>query len=367
MGRIVNDDQPPPAALRFGNPLAFGGSSPRATGDFNNDGRTDLVVTSSAGVSARLGNGDGTFRPPGATTATAAVNGLATAEVNRDGKLDLVMASSSSTAAVGILLGNGDGTFRPGRAYALPLMGPLPFSKPSAQVAADVTVGDVNSDGMTDLIVRGTQSYAAPRIGGTKEYANVFLGRGDGSFDSGVAAAVIDRRAGIALYPAVHPTVVADFTGDGRPDVLMDGSLLAGDRTARLGSPVAVAPGLLGQLATGDVNSDGKLDLVRTGPGVVGVYLNNGDGTFRAGQTLVTDATTAGAALVADFDRDGRLDILTAGNVATTVLRGNGDGTFRPAETVAPAGNPTLVADVNGDGLPDLLDATAVRLNLGTW
>jgi hypothetical protein len=134
--------------------------------------------------------------------------------------------------------------------------------------------------------------------------------------------------------------------------------------------------GYAGLVAMADVNGDGKPDLLvanecaistNCAPGSVGVLLGNGDGTFRPAVTYGTGGYDAESVAVADVNGDGKPDLIAAngcqfsncqGNGLVGVLLGNGDGTFQPAVTYGAGGyNPSsvVVADVNGDGKPDLL------------
>jgi hypothetical protein len=113
-----------------------------AAGDFNGDGKVDLAITGSAGVSIYLGNGDGTFRPTGSYGPGG--QSIAVADFNQDGKLDLVDDGNSEAY---ILLGNGDGTFRPGIPYLL---------ADSSNFLNAVSVGNFNKDAVPDLVGAGS-------------------------------------------------------------------------------------------------------------------------------------------------------------------------------------------------------------------
>jgi hypothetical protein len=113
-----------------------------AVGDFNGDGKPDLAVTDGEGyyrnVSILMGNGDGTFQPPVDYGAGNQPFGIAVGDFNGDGKPDLV---TSNFNTVSVLLGNGDSTFQKHVAYLAGF--------------ASVAVGDFNSDGAPDLVTNG--------------------------------------------------------------------------------------------------------------------------------------------------------------------------------------------------------------------
>src|SRR6266404_1353120 len=160
--------------------------------------------------------------------------------------------------------------------------------------------------------------------------------------------------------------------------LLMPGSLRAG---ALFQSAQAYPSGGLTAIsvAVADMNGDGKPDLLVTNQCVestcpksaVGVLLGNGDGTFQTVQNYSTGYTRATSTAVADVNGDGKPDLLVAhkcggsgfcNSSPVVALLGNGDGTFKSALIYGSGGRNAYsiaVADVNGDSKPDLLVANA--------
>ena len=351
----------------FRPPLTFTagiGPSAVAAGDFNGDGKLDIVIVNYgyAGggdtISVLLGNGDGTFQPEVDFTVGYGPDSVAVADFNGDGKLDLAVALSVGGAA--LLLGNGDGTFRTSTGIGVPY-------DPNSIVA-----GDLNGDGKQDLVVAGT--YSA-----NKDTVSVLLGNGDGTFQPAVG------------YPAqknAFALVLGDFNGDGQPDVAVANATGPRGYSATPGVTILLGKGdgtlepagFYGSggtdegIAVADFDKDGRLDLAVGIGDAVAVMRGDGHGHFQRADSYAAGVSPDSVA-VSDFDGDGKLDMAVANSSSQNVsfLRGNGDGTFQPPVNYAAADNPgSIVAgDFNGDGKPDLvmtnyyLDAVSIMLGNG--
>ncbi len=286
---------------------------------------------------------------------------VAVADVNNDGKPDVVVANCAPSGSsncyqrhgvVGVLLGNGDGTFQPAKTHSS-----------GGYVVTSVAVGDVNGDGRPDLVVA---SWCADSTCAKGTFTlSVLLGNGDGTFHSG------------ATYSSggthTESVAVADVNGDGKLDIVATNgdsgtvAVLLGNGDGTFQPVVTYDSGgsTPFSVAVADVNGDGKPDLVVTNSfsDTVGVLLGNGDGTFQAVVTYDSGGSYPFQVAVADVNGDGKPDLAVTyylGVIGHTVgvLLGNGDGTFQAAVSYD-SGNydasTVMVADVNGDGRPDLV------------
>jgi len=155
--------------------------------DFNNDGKLDAAVSSSAGIGILLGNGDGTFQ--GATYIAGSGSGIFTGDFNNDGKPDLLFGSQT-------FLNNGNGT----------------FTAVAANLAAGVVgIADFNGDGNLDLVESGCP-YSTSQF---NQWC-VQLGNGNGTF-----ASPIDIMTNLGMSPDGF-TAVADFNRDQKPDIAIE-------------------------------------------------------------------------------------------------------------------------------------------------
>ncbi len=239
--------------------------------------------------------------------------------------------------------------------------------------AHSIIVADVNGDGKLDLLLA------------TYTGAGVLLGNGDGTFQT-------VRSYSSSAYDA-SSLAVGDLNGDGTPDLVVAYQQLS--ETTQEGAVVVFLGNGAGYfqatrsydsggihaagVALADVNGDGKLDIVVTNvcpfnngcgtEGTLSVLLGNGDGTFQAAETYGTGGLFPTSVVVADVNGDGKPD-LVVGDVASfsnsqgsvAVLLGNGNGTFQTARTYGSGGSNTYisaasiaVADVNGDGKADVV------------
>ena len=316
-----------------------------ALGDFDNDGKPDIVVSEQAGldmVEVLLGNGDGTFSTAVPYSAGHNTFYCTVGDFNGDGNLDIAVSNHSDNT-ISIFLGNGDGTFRSQLVSAAGL------------TPAEMAVGDFNKDGKLDIVVMNDEETTF----------SILHGNGDGTFQSPVAYASGTNPA----YPDGSSSnfAVGDFNHDGNLDLAISNSsnntvsIVLGNGDGTFRAPVTYSVGTWPmQIATADFNGDGNLDIAvanATSPGTVSVLLGHGDGTF---QSPVTDPSEAysGAVVVGDFNGDGKLDLAVDG----AILYGNGDGTFR-APTAVSTGGVFAAADLNGDGRLDLVNMGSATLN----
>ena len=345
--------------------LSYGsGGLSVAVADVNGDGKPDLVVAGCGGVCILLGNGDGTFKPAVSYNSGGSI-AVTVADVNGDGKPDLLVANECDSSSpdcrygsAGVLLGNGDGTFQAAVSYDT-----------GGYLASSVVVGDVNGDGKPDLIVANQSAAVFESNYGS---VGVLLGKGDGTFRP-------VQNYAINGGPAFAVTV-ADVNRDGKPDLLVANGNVAvllgdGNGTFQAAPNYAEAVGSP-SVAAADVNGDDKPDILEAYcddsncTGEVGVLLGKGNGTFRPpGQAYATGGSSPQAIVVADVNDDNKPDLLVLNQCISStdcatgsigVLLGKGDGTFQPVQTIDPGGGYTVsmaVADVNGDGKPDLLVA----------
>src|SRR5262249_47808781 len=174
-----------------------------AVADFNGDGVRDLAVANSYSndVSVLLGNGDGSFQTGRNFGAGSFPTYVAGGDFNGDGVPDLVVTNAGTppdyAGSVSVFLGKGDGSFQAAQSFG------------AGSYSTSVAVGDLNGDGVPDLVVANAGMY--PDYAGS---VSVLLGSGDGSFQTAQSLSASDRPRSVA---------VGDFNGDGGLDLAVAG------------------------------------------------------------------------------------------------------------------------------------------------
>jgi hypothetical protein len=238
--------------------------------DLNSDGKADFVIAddirdpatgvTTEAVHSLLNNGDGTFRTVWAL-ATDHPAHLLLVDLDGDGRADLVSAKfpwsvpSTFQPQLDISFGNGDGTFAGTKSY------------PLSEASSLLDSGDVNGDGLPDLVLATSQGFS------------IFLN--------------------------------------------------GGNRTLK--SPLLYSPGVKNsQFVLADVNGDGKSDLIFVDwpSGRVGVALGTSTGMFAAANFYKTSAYP-GKPVVGDLNGDGIMDVVVPSFKGVDLLLGVGNGTFR--------------------------------------
>jgi hypothetical protein len=314
-------------------------------GDMDGDGRPDLLVREYDGTLRIAWNAaTNRFSTKTDLVLTGRAADMAIADVNGDAALDILAAledngTADDDQALGVALNTGSRTFGAPRAF------------PVGGSGSTLAVGDGDGDGILDAAVaRGSEGTWLPGVG-------------DGTFVSSV-------RTTLPLDQDVTRSLVADLNGDGLGDLVMSTwrgqsvgwALSNGDGTFGAFTFVPGGPYVY-ELAVGDLNGDGRPEILTsnngdatTGAGAgVSVYVNQGDGTF-APRVTYAFANADGLA-VGDLNEDGKLDVVTYNyNWQVAFLLGNGDGTLQAAVpfsfgTYVIAG--LRVGDMDGDGRND--------------
>jgi hypothetical protein len=246
---IVTADQDSPATVSvyLGNgdgtfktqPIVSSTTNPNyfvAVGDFNGDGKQDIVLIENPYISVLLGNGDGTFGPPSDNASFVGARWLAVADFNNDHRLDVLVTGLFGTSyTIGVLLGNGDGTLQNSITQTL------------QYVPATVAAGDLNGDGKMDAIL----SYD---LGGIA----VLLGNGDGTLQPAVNYSTTGLSG--------DELAVADLNLDGKLDVAIDAGsgmdVFWGNGDGSLQQAQFFDSGQSGLAGIGDLNGDGLPDFV---------------------------------------------------------------------------------------------------------
>lgn len=282
--------------------------------DFNGDKKADLTWGDGTIL---LGNGDGTFkvsphRWSENLAGPAYFNGLVARDFNHDGKVDIAAVTEVGQSVV-ILTGNGNGTFTPKAAYS------------SIFGVYELTASDLDGDGNEDLVLGeygdGGFSLGTDSVGSFQ----VLMGNGDGTFQG----APLYPGFGMTQTAGVRSFAYGDLTGDGKVD-------------------------LLGQSASISDTTQKSLSVLK----------GNGFGKFAQGPVSPLQSPDEFDVHAADMRGNGKLDALTIGSTSATdttpalhVYFAKGGGSFEIGSAYTLPGQPSnfAVADINGDGKPDVV------------
>ena len=355
-------------------PNGVGGCRPL---DANRDGKLDLAclhLIDEYDIEAAtfLGNGDGTFQAPIYSAPMQSQVGyndfiawmFTPTDVNGDGIPDLLIGDALDQW-IFVLIGD-----RTGRFTVKSIIGGYPSSGVSGffpNASMNIFAMDLNGDGKTDLafsngptvvLGNGDGTFQTPKLYDGTYFSCIYRDMdGDGHPDAVCADIVYDDELAILHgnpdgsfnttpistqkyieSDLPSPVYVQDLNGDGIADIVADSpgglEVLLGDPGLKFATPVHYAvgnPASNGELSSqfADMNLDGLIDVVATGPN--GIYISYGraDGSFNAAPAYEV-AQVLGHTAVADFNGDGIPDIAATGDQNIELSLGNGDGTFKP-------------------------------------
>jgi hypothetical protein len=336
-------------------------SSGKATylhADLNNDGREDFVYTlgqTTGGFAVVLSTGDGTYAAPVNYTLSYGESAFAIGigDFNSDGKADLAVfgtGTDSEQHDLFLYLNNGDGSFTEKKSF------------PVDTEVTDVVVGDFNHDRIMDLAFI------------TQAGLTVWFGDGDSGFTPGPTTPV--TKSG--------PMMLGDFDGDGFADIAIGDLInydtvhvLFGDGTGAFPAETTInVPGGHSLFGATDVNGDGKMDIVAStfypnSPNHVGVYYGDSDRAFSSHTTIPIKhcASDTSTPIAADVNGDGINDLIVPESDCADygeatqyigVRTRNADSSYNSDQIVYTSSSPSLILGWlsvirdNADTKPDI-------------
>lgn len=331
--------------------------SPKITvGDFNNDGKKDVVlfnnqINSSKKIFVLLSNGRD-FHESKVIEDMSTLQGLAidAGDINSDGHQDFIIGFQDVSTVFHAYLGNGNGTF-------------MKKIVANTSFCELIRLTDINTDGKLDLI---SANRFTPLL-------KVFLGDGTGDFTF---------KTNLQTTATPLDFIIEDFSGDNVPDVIVNtinttsSDYFLGDGTGlfskTLISTIDNFSPFLG-LTSCDYNSDGRNDFIASGfrnGDYIMIFTNLGNNQFNQILLSNNSYSITNNLVTTDSDNDGKLEIISSTfSRVFTIRKQNSSGSFESIN-ILPHGQLSSQGfdyDINGDSFKDLIVANELGNSIGVY